>query len=137
LWVAAEGSDLAIALAPDTLEELARVETPGRPRGVVTIGDAVFVHGAQQTTVTKIAGQTAAGQAVTASDPRPDTVAAGQYYFTGAGRDYAENWSCNSCHADGLSDTLVWNAGPFSGRKVSRPFFWLEGTYPLGWDGYL
>ncbi|MGB1015254.1 MAG: Ig-like domain-containing protein, partial [Nannocystaceae bacterium] len=137
LWVAAEGSDLAIALAPDTLEELARVETPGRPRGVVAIADAVFVHGAQQTTVTKIAGQAAAGQAVTASDPRPDTVAAGQYYFTGAGRDYAENWSCNSCHADGLSDTLVWNAGPFSGRKVSRPFFWLEGTYPLGWDGYL
>ncbi len=137
LWVAAEGSDLALALAPDSLEELARIDSPGRPRGVVAAADAVFVHGAQQTMLTKIVGQAAAGQVLTTSDRRPDDVAAGQYYFTGAGRDYAQNWSCNSCHADGLSDTLVWNAGPFSGRKVSRPFFWLEGTYPLGWDGYL
>ena len=105
------------------------------------IGDAVFVHGAQQTTLTRVAADAASGAETgaltTTADPRPPPVVDGQAYFTGAGRGYAVSWSCNSCHADGLSDTLVWNAGPFAGRKVSRPFFWLEGTWPLGWDGYL
>lgn len=141
VWVVAEGSDLAIALDGATLAEQARVSVAGRPRSLVQIGDQVFVHGAQATTLTKLpaaAGSDATTQSLmTTSDPRPELVAAGQAYFTGAGRDYAVSWSCNSCHADGLSDTLVWNAGPFSGRKVSRPFFWLEGTWPLGWDGYL
>ncbi len=141
VWVAAEGSDLAIALDPITLAEQARVPVLGRPRSLVRIGSEVFVHGSQQTTLTRVAADAASDAATdtltTTADPRPESVVAGQAYFTGAGRDYAVTWSCNSCHADGLSDTLVWNAGPFSGRKVSRPFFWLEGTWPLGWDGYL
>jgi hypothetical protein len=137
LWVAAEGSDLTVGLDPLTLAEVARVATPGRPRALVAAGDDLFTHGAQATLVTKISGAAAAGEVTTTIDRRPELVAAGQRYFTGAGRLYADTWSCNSCHADGLSDTLVWNAGPFAGRKVSRPFFWLEGTYPLGWDGYL
>jgi DNA-binding beta-propeller fold protein YncE len=141
VWVVAEGSDLAIALDPATLAEQARVLAPGRPRSLVRLGDRVFVHGAQGTVVTRLAadaGNDAAGESLaTTLDPRPESVIEGQAYFTGAGRDYAVTWSCNSCHADGLSDTLIWNAGPFSGRKVSRPFFWLEGTWPLGWDGYL
>ncbi len=141
VWVAVEGSDLAIALDPATLAEQARVAAPGRPRSLVRVGDAVFVHGAQQTTLTRVPADAASGAETTAltttADPRPMPVVAGQAYFTGAGRGYAVSWSCNSCHADGLSDTLVWNAGPFAGRKVSRPFFWLEGTWPLGWDGYL
>lgn len=141
VWVVAEGSDLALALDPATLAEQARVAAPGRPRALARVGDAVFVHGAQQTTLTRMAADAASGAETaaltTTSEPRPAAVVAGQAYFTGAGRGYAVTWSCNSCHADGLSDTLVWNAGPFAGRKVSRPFFWLEGTWPLGWDGYL
>jgi YVTN family beta-propeller protein len=139
LWLTAEASDLALALDPDSLAELARIDAPGRPRSVVADPEsgAVYVHGSQATALTKIEGLAAVSTAMTTADPRPETVAAGQAYFTGAGRDYAQNWSCNACHVDGLSDTLVWNAGPFAGRKVSRPFFWLEGTYPLGWDGYL
>jgi DNA-binding beta-propeller fold protein YncE len=141
LWVVAEGSDLAIALDPTTLAEQARVVAQGRPRSLVRVGDQLFVHGAQRTTLTRLAADAdsdAVGDSlITTIDPRPESVIEGQAYFTGAGRDYAVTWSCNSCHADGLSDTLIWNAGPFSGRKVSRPFFWLEGTWPLGWDGYL
>jgi YVTN family beta-propeller protein len=139
LWLVAEGSDLALALDPLTLEELGRVEVPGRPRSI--IGDpqtgAVFAHGAQSAALTKIVGLDQGTTIAVTSERRPARVVDGQYYFTGAGRQYAQNWSCNSCHADGLSDTLVWNAGPFAGRRVSRPFYWLEGTYPLGWDGYL
>lgn len=141
VWVVAEGSDLAIALDPATLAEQARVSVAGRPRSLARIGEQLFVHGAQATTLSRLdAGASSNSMPdtlTTTSDPRSELVAAGQAYFTGAGRDYAESWSCNSCHADGLSDTLIWNAGPFSGRKVSRPFFWLEGTWPLGWDGYL
>jgi hypothetical protein len=141
VWVVAEGSDLALALDGATLAEQARVSTPGRPRSLVRVGEQLFVHGAQQTVITRLSAAASSDattdSVTTTSDPRPELVAAGQAYFTGAGRDYAVTWSCNSCHADGLSDTLIWNAGPFAGRKVSRPFFWLEGTWPLGWDGYL
>jgi len=137
LWVTAEGSDMALGLDPETLAEVARVAVPGRPRGIATVGDGVYVHGAQGLKVTRIVGDIGLGSVRTTTDRRPGLVAAGQRYFTGAGESYAANWSCNSCHTDGLSDTLIWNAGPFSGRKASRPFSWLEGTYPLGWDGYL
>jgi len=138
-WVAAEGSDLAIGIDLSTGQESARVAVEGRPRGLMCANGAVFVHGHQGLTVTRIdAGAgTVSHTASTGSDPRPADMAAGQRYFTGAGRDYAANWSCNSCHADGLTDTLIWNAGPFSSRVVSRPFFWLEGTFPLGWAGYM
>ena len=139
LWVVAESSDLAVALDPDSLAEPGRVDVPGRPRSITsdpTTGD-VFAHGSQGTSVTRIRGLDETSSTVTTADNRPSNVAAGQAYFTGAGRQYAQNWSCNACHVDGLSDTVVWNAGPFSGEKVSRPFFWMEGTYPLGWDGYL
>lgn len=140
LWVAAEGSDLAVALDPDSLAEVARADAPGRPRHVLADGTDVLVHGAQGFEITRVTAEGALAAAATleaASDPRDPAVAAGQAYFTGAGRQYGANWSCNSCHLDGLTDTLVWNAGPFSDRVVSRPFFWLEGTYPLGWAGYL
>src|SRR5512132_681846 len=39
LWVAAEGSDQAVALDPTTLAEVARVEATGRPRGIVAAAE--------------------------------------------------------------------------------------------------
>lgn len=138
LWVAVESSDLAVALDPITLEEVARVAAPGRPRAITGAGAAVAVHGAQDFTVTRVRGDGgAASSAKTGADPRPELVARGQTYFTGAGETYGRNHACNSCHADGLTDTLVWKAGPFDFRAVSRPQFWLEGTERLGWTGYV
>ncbi|NUQ73122.1 MAG: Ig-like domain-containing protein [Polyangiaceae bacterium] len=138
LWVAVEGSDLAVALDPMSLEELARVEVPGRPRGLIAEGGAVFAHGAQGMSATRIEGL---GEKVThgstGKDPRPELEARGLRYYTGAGEGYGRNHTCNSCHADGLSDTLVWKAGPFEFRAVTRPQFWLEGTDRLGWSGYV
>jgi DNA-binding beta-propeller fold protein YncE len=139
LWVVAEGSDRLIALDPSTLEERRRVEVPGRPRHVLAHDGTLFVHGVQDLSVTRVAA--ASGDVLDttelAEDPRSADVARGQRYFTGAGRDFAVTWSCNSCHADARGDTLVWNAGPLEGHALSRPFFWLEGTAPLGWAGYL
>jgi YVTN family beta-propeller protein len=138
LWVPAEGSDLVVALDASTLAELHRVPVPGRPRHVLATAGGVFVHGVQDLSTTRIGPDGATlGTTPLAEDPRPADVAAGQRYFTGAGRDFADTWSCNSCHADARGDTLVWNAGPLEGHALSRPFFWLEGTAPLGWAGYL
>lgn len=152
LWVVAEASDALIALDPSTLAELRRFVAPGRPRAVLADAaavsgadpgaGAVWVHGGQDLAVHRFAAAAASGAKPAASgtlgaDPRPPEVAAGQRYFTGAGRQYAQNWACNTCHTDGLTDTLTWNAGPFASRLVTRPFFWLEGTWPLGWQGYL
>jgi DNA-binding beta-propeller fold protein YncE len=136
IWVTAEGSDVVVGLDPASLAEVGRFEATGRPRAILSDGDAAFVHGAQGFAVTRLEGEDAT-EGTAGTDPRPDAVARGQRYFTGAGRDFAVNWSCNSCHAQGLTDTLIWNAGPFEDRVVSRPFFWLDGTWPLGWAGYL
>jgi hypothetical protein len=138
LWVAIESNDLVLALDPATLEERARVPAAGRPRAVLAGTDRLFVHGGQGFVVTTIgADGRVLGQASTGTDPRPAELALGQRIFTGAGDTFGTNWSCNACHADGLGDTLVWNAGPFVSRKATRPLYWLEGTQPLGWDAYV
>lgn len=136
LWVTSEGTDEVLALDPASLAEVARVDAPGRPRDLAVIDDHLHVHGAQAWTVTRIAADGAAASWSTGSETRPALVAEGQRFFTGAGRTYGEHWSCNTCHVDGGSDTLVWKAGPFESRHSPRPLFWLEATMPLGWDGY-
>ena len=137
LWVAVESSDLALALDADTLDEVERVPAPGRPRGVVVDGERVYMHGAQGFVVTQVAGG-APTTVSTGEDPRPALVADGQRFFTGAGDKWAADRSCNSCHADGVGDTLVWQAGPFAdARYATRSIFWLEGTPELGWDAYV
>jgi DNA-binding beta-propeller fold protein YncE len=138
LWVAAEASDVVIALDQQTLNESQRVVVHGRPRSVTVAKHGVWALGGQDLVVHRIGdGAVVAATGRLGVDPRPADMAAGQRYFTGAGRQYGQNWSCNSCHTDGLTDTLTWNAGPFASRLVTRPFFWLEGTWPLGWQGYL
>ena len=144
IWVVAEASDALIGLDRATLQEQVRLEAPGRPRGLVVDDQALYVHGAQRFTITRWplqAPDQAHDQAKRATlkvqDPRDPAARDGQLYFTGAGQGYASNWTCNTCHQDGLMDKVIWNAGPLTNRIVTRPFFWLEGTYPLGWAGYL
>jgi DNA-binding beta-propeller fold protein YncE len=138
LWVAAEGSDQAIALDPASLAEVSRVACAGRPRGVVTALGAVYVHGEQGFTVTRLGGGGKdVSQGAAGVDPRPADLTSGQRRFTGTGRTWGQNFACNSCHADGLTDTLVWRVGPNDVFEVSRPQFWLEGTPRVGWSGYV
>lgn len=138
VWVAIEGNDALLRIDPNSFDVLEVVEAPGRPRAVVATDGSVFAWGHQGRSFTRVADTGGAPRSeVIADDPRPTEVATGQAFFTGAGRDFGRFWSCNGCHADGLTDTLVWNAGPLEDRVVSRPFSWLEGTEPLGWAGYL
>lgn len=137
IWAVAEASDLVLELEPETLAEKARFATAGRPRDLLCVADTLWVHGQQGFVVHRIAAGKVESSKPLVPDPRPEDVAAGQAYFTGAGRDFAQNWTCNSCHNDGLTDALLWNAGPFLDRRIPRTFYWLEGTKPLGWAGYL
>lgn len=136
LWVTSEGTDELVALDPETLAEVARIAAPGRPRDLLVAGDHLYAHGAQDRSVTRVGGDGAVATWRTGTETRPALIAAGQRFFTGAGRTYGVHWSCNTCHLDGGSDTLVWKAGPFDSRHTPRPLFWLEATMPLGWDGY-
>lgn len=136
IWVAIEGSDLVIGLDPETLAERTRFDAPGRPRSVTHIGAELFVHGVQGFAITRFGGADA-GTSALDGDPRSPEVAVGQAYFTAPGEGYGVDHTCNSCHNDAIMDGNVWKAGPFELWAVTRPFFWLEGTYPLGWEGYL
>ena len=138
LFVLSEGNDKLVALDDANLTELWRKPAEGRPRSLVPFEGSLLVHGHQSLSLSKISSQgEELGKVTLGVDPRPVGIARGQSYFTGAGKSYGKTWSCNSCHADGLTDTLVWNAGPVKDTFVSKPFFWLDGTYSLGWQGYL
>ncbi len=138
LWIVSEGNDALVALDPVTLEEELRTVSEGRPRALTSDGTRLFVHGHQGVMITAVGFDgVVEATGITDEDPRPQAVATGQAFFTGAGRTYGTTWSCNGCHVDGLTDTLVWNAGPVENRVVPRPFFWTQGTSPLGWAGYL
>lgn len=135
LWAALEGSDAVIGLDPATLAETARFAAAGRPRAITSDGERLYVHGAQAYAVTIAdADGTVTGTATLQGDPRDATLSLGQRLYTGTGAGAGANHSCADCHVDGLTDGNVWSAGGFS-ESSSRPMFWLEGTYPIGWEG--
>lgn len=137
LWVVAEGSSLAVALDFETLEEVARFEVPGHPRDVLAASGRVYAHGSQDFAVHRLSLDGVDSTGAAGTDPRPEAVARGQRGFVSPGESYGANYSCNSCHTDGRGDTRVWPAGPFEVWEASRAMFWLEGTAPLGWSGYV
>jgi len=148
LWILSEANDMAVRLSLDTFTELERVTAPGRPRSLLATADGgLFAYGHQALTLSEVGKPRTL---VIANDPRPADVARGQLFFTGAGKYTpagppgsglaiaGDRWSCNSCHADGSSDKLVWQAGPVTtNRQASRPYVMLEATWPLGWQAYL
>ncbi len=136
IWLSSEGTDEVLGLDIDTLEERIRVAASGRPRALLAHDGRIYAHGAQSWVVTEVAQDSMTRTISTGVETRDEQVAEGQRFFTGAGETYGVQWSCNTCHVDGLSDTLVWKAGPFESRHSPRPLFWLEATMPLGWDGY-
>lgn len=154
LYVLSEASDMLLALDAATLTERARVEVPGRPRALAATPEGrVVAFGHQSLRVTAVQSDGATLMARTsdglATDPRPEPVAAGMRFFTGTGIRApvgsgstnfigGDTWSCSACHVDGLSDRMIWQAGPVpTHRYTSRGFTMLEGTWPLGWQGYL
>ncbi|MBT6432707.1 MAG: hypothetical protein HOK28_06420 [Deltaproteobacteria bacterium] len=137
VWVTAESSDVTIALDPTTLAEVGRYTTTGRPRSVTCDENLTVVHGAVTNALHRIGSGNVITVGTGSPDTRPDTLVYGAQVFSIPGETQGANRTCANCHVDGLSDGVVWNAGPFPNHQVTRPFRWLEGTGRIGWDGYV
>jgi len=154
VYVLSEANDMMLALDAATLTERARVEVPGRPRALAPLDGGrlvAFGHQSLQITALRAEGGQWLGRVSEPLrvDPRPASEVAGMRFFTGAGVRApvgfgstnfigGDTWSCSACHVDGLSDRMIWQAGPVpTHRYTSRAFTLLEGTWPLGWQGYL
>ncbi|MBR58016.1 MAG: hypothetical protein CMH54_08330 [Myxococcales bacterium] len=134
IWVTVEGSDLLLGLDSEDLSEVARYEVTGRPRSLMAHNGKLFVHGVQSYVLLNVNPADGTNTTIALSgDPRPADVAGGQYIYTGHGEYGGANHSCAECHIDGLTDGNQWRAGVFDYSSVPRPFFWMEGTSPLGW----
>ena len=138
MWVVAEGSELAVQLNATTLEEEARVAVNGAPRAILgTEAGGAWVHASQTFELQYLMNGASTGTYAVGTDPRPTDLAAGQLHFVRPGEGYGANFSCNSCHLEGVGDTRNWPAGPLQLWETSRPMMWLEGTAPLGWGAYV
>ncbi len=150
VWVVAEATDLVLRLDAASLVEQERFAAPGRPRAGLFTNDGTVLAFGHQTQQLTVVGSVGSARAARSSmplgrDPRPAAVARGQAYFTGpgmraelgAGQVLAGDvTSCSSCHADGLTDGVVWQTGPVAGhRTLSRGLSLPEATAPLGWQG--
>lgn len=139
IWVVAEGSEVAVELDRETLEEKSRVAVTGAPRDLLLSGSELLVHGSQSFqvhVVDTVTGMVSKSEAA-GTDPRSEELAAGQLSYFRPGEGYGQNFSCNSCHMEGQGDTRVWRAGPLETWEASRPMAWLDGTTPLGWGAYV
>jgi mono/diheme cytochrome c family protein len=136
MWVAAEGANAAIAL-DDSLAESRRINVRGRPRVTLCVDDTPWIISTHRQEVTRVIADEALVSPLGLSDQRTEAFIVGFELFHGQGEGAGDNRSCSACHADGLSDGVVWNAGPVENRQVTRPLRWLEGTEMIGWDGYV
>ena len=75
LWVAIEGSELALALELGTLEELQRIDAPGLPRAIFSDGEELYAHGSQGFELHNL---TSGQRFELSADPRPSSAALGQ-----------------------------------------------------------
>ena len=136
LWITAEGANAVLKL-DDSLAELDRLSVEGRPRVALCVNNTPWIISTHRHQVTRILGEERSLNSLGLSDQRSASVIEGFELFHGQGEGVGDNRSCSACHADGLSDGVIWNAGPVENRQVTRPLRWLEGTDLIGWDGYV
>ena len=137
IWVVAEGANQVLELNTD-LSEKARIAIDGRPRAVLCApGGTPWVISSNRGMVHEIVNGAALEYDLGLTERRSQLLIDGLELFSAQGDGVGDNRSCSSCHVDGLSDGVVWNAGPVPNRQVTRPFRWLEGTSLIGWDGYV
>lgn len=136
IWVVAEGSNQVVELGGD-LTEQSRVEVEGRPRAIVCADGTPWVISSNRMKAMLIQGGAAESFDLGLTERRDALLIDGLELFNGQGDGVGDNRSCGNCHVDGLSDGVVWNAGPVENRQVTRPLRWLEGTSLIGWDGYV
>ena len=137
IWVVAEGANAVLELSLEDLTESARFSVEGRPRALTCVEEIPWVISSNLMTAYKIEGGEVQSFELGLNDPRDPLLPLGLDAFHAQGDGAGDNRSCSTCHVDGLSDGVVWNAGPVPNRQVTRPLRWLEGTSLIGWDGYV
>lgn len=141
LWVAAESSNLLVALDPVTLAEKSRVAVGAGARHLVALPDvapgAVAVHCYQSFELWIVTPDGQVSQTLELTeDPRPEAIALGERIFTRPGNDFAVHHACSSCHIEAQNDGQVWRFGADLWSNV-RPLQLLNATTPNGWDAYI
>ncbi|MCG8416522.1 MAG: hypothetical protein MJE77_01105 [Proteobacteria bacterium] len=138
VWVAAESSNVVVALNRATLAENARVEVCSGARQLIALdagSAAVHCYQSFELWIVQADGQVVQKIALT-DDPRPAEVALGDIVFTRPGEGYADNHSCSSCHVETQNDGVVWRFGPQIWHNV-RPLQLLDATTPIEWGAYV
>ena len=138
IYVAAESSNSVVVLNKLTLEEIGRVTEIDTPRAVICVNGEAWVYASNSTELIQLmADNTKRTHALSLNNLRTDSEKLGYSIFHTAGDGPGNNRSCSSCHVKGLSDGVIWNAGPITNQKLTRPIRWGEGTSRIGWDGYV
>jgi DNA-binding beta-propeller fold protein YncE len=140
LWVTLSAARSVLAMNPEFLWELARVQTAHDPRGLLLRGDQLWTYSWLSNQIEALSLPLESGAETTTlavgNDPTPPDIKIGQQIFNdGAFSRYGE-FSCNNCHIDGLTDGLVWNL-LVDGDVNTIAFRNIAGTNPFLWGGQL
>ena len=138
VYVAAESSNSVVILDAQSLEETNRVNAVDTPRAILCVGNEAWVYASNSKELVQIKNDgTTSTHVLSIHEPRTESEKLGYSIFHTAGNGPGSNRSCSSCHVKALSDGVIWNAGPITNQKLTRPIRWGEGTSKIGWDGYV
>ena len=131
-----------LVLDPTDYSELERVPAGSDPRGLVVAHGRVWTYAWLDNAVqswllpNEVGAELAATSASVGNDPTSLEVKQGQRMFNDASFSKHGDFSCNSCHVDGLHDGMVWDLltdGPVN----TLAFRNVGGTAPFLWGGQL
>lgn len=137
-----------LLLNPKTYAEYGRIETGHDPRGLVLANGRLWTYAWLSNKLQGIPlpgppdgdklGTTAAllREVAIGADPTPKAVKDGQIIFNDATFSKHNDFSCNNCHPDGLTDGMVWDL-LVDGPVNTLAFRNVGGTGPFLWGGQL
>jgi DNA-binding beta-propeller fold protein YncE len=137
VYVAAESSNVVVALDAASLEERWRMPVGVGARQLLALPDGVAVHCFSSRELWRLRTDGSEPRHVALADEaRPEPIAVGERVFMRPGAGFASNHSCSSCHIEAQNDGMVWRFGPGVNNNI-RPLQLLDATTPLEWKAYV
>lgn len=135
--VAAESSNVVVALDAKSLVERWRAPVGSGARQLIELSGGVAVHCFASRELWRVGSDGSVMQPLALADEaRPPDVALGELVFLHPGSGFASNHSCSSCHVEAQNDGMVWRFGQGIYSNI-RPLQLLDATTPQGWDAYI
>jgi hypothetical protein len=135
--VAAESSNVVVALDAQSLAERWRTPVGAGARHVLDVNGAIAVHCFASRELWRLGSDgSVVGSVELVAEARPAEVALGELVFMHPGSGFASNHSCSSCHVEAQNDGMVWRFGQNIYSNI-RPLQLLDATTPQGWDAYI